>query len=275
MSRQQLWQKMGSAFAQIPNFVLWTTICDHIKQKLTLMEALGKIDIEKLLYVDFEMNDPSRKDNLRIETGKLYAKHIKLCIMRHGAEKKSEALMNDYVVAYEAFLHDMRAKFTMYNNQNFDDDFLGDYLGLYSTFHYSKGEVEYLLRMVNENEQKIQSLKKSNEEYLVANTELEKTYAEVESLYIRAHEDLYNLSHVREKIQHSIELMQYLLQCKKDHGSMKNLEALGNNSINSSYSSNNDSLLNGSRSDNVNAPGSCGRYAKLSKKSLQVFQIPE
>lgn len=257
MSRQQLWQNMRSAFAQIPNFVLWTTICDQIKHKLTSMEALAKMDMEKILYVDFETSDPSRKDNLRIETGKLYAKHIKLCIMRHGAEKKSEGLMNDYVVSYEAFLHDMRTKFTMYNNQNFDDDFLGDYLGLYSTFHYGKGEVEYLLKVVNENEQKIQRTKKSNEEYLVANTELEKTYAEMENLYIRAHEDLYNLSHVREKIQHSVELIQYLLQCKKDHGSTVNLEVPGhmNNSINSSYSSSNDSLLTSSRSDNLSAPG--------------------
>lgn len=237
-----------------------------MKQNLSAMETLSLMDMEKVLYVDAGYTNPDQKNNLQIEIGKLYAKHIKLCIMRHGINKKSEDLINDYVVYYESFLEDLRAKFTMYNNQSIDDDFLGDYLSQYSTLHYIKGEIEFLLKMIDENELEIQRRKKSNDDYTNANMELSSIYAEMETIYIRTHEDIHNLTHVREKIQHSEDLMRYLLQCKKDQ-QMTTLgpDARMNSSNNSSFGSNNDSLLHSTRSDSLNSTGLFGRYIFLSK----------
>lgn len=213
-SRNQLWQILRTIFAQIPNLVLWTNISDQMKQKLFAMESLSLMDMEKVLYID-ECNDPNQKNNLQIDIGKLYAKHIKLCIKRHAIGKQLTDF-DDYVIFYETFLKDMRSKFLMYNNQSIDDDFLAEYLNIYSKLHYSKGEIEFLLKTIDENELKIQQHKKVNEEYRVANMELANIYAEVENEYVRSHKDINNLSFVRDKIQHSEELMRYMLQCKRD-----------------------------------------------------------
>lgn len=230
-----------------------------MKLKVSTMETLSLMDMEKMLYTDDGHSDPTQKNNLQIETGKLYTKHVKLCIMRHGINKKSEDLVNEYVVFYESFLNDLRSKFTMYNNQSIDDTFLGDYLTIYSTLHYGKGEVEYLFRMIEQNEREIQRRKRSNDDYRIANMELSKIYSEMENLYVRAHEDIYNLSNVREKIQHSEELTRYLLHCKKDQPlTAMGVDARLNNSGNSSLSSN-DSLLYSTRSDSLNSTAIFGR----------------
>lgn len=282
-ARQQLWQKLRDTFAHIPNVVLWTSIGEQMKQNMLAMETLSKMDVEKILYAD--CGDPSAKNSLQIEIGKLYAKHIKLCIMRHGVNKQSEAVTSEYVVFYESFLNDLRAKFQMYNNQTVDDDFLADYLAQYSALHYGKGEVQYLLKLIDENESEIQRRKRANDEYRNANTELSNLYGEMEKLYIRSHEDIYSLTHVREKIQHSEELTRYLLQCKKD----QQMPAPGaelsrmNASVNSSLSSNNDSVLY--RSDDLNST-TFSRfvlfflfdrwycvYSNFSLKSMNSFEI--
>lgn len=260
MARQQLWQKLREAFAQIPNLVLWTKICEQMKQKQQTIDALTKMDLEKILYFDADSEDASQVNGLHIQIGKLHAKHIKLCVMRHGTNKKSEALTKEYVVHYESFLHDMRTKFAMCNNQTIDDDFLGDYLGAYSALYYGKGEIEYLVKTIAENEQEIQRRKKSNEEYRIANADLSKMYEDIENLFIRTHEDLYNLTHVREKIQHSEELIRYFLQCKKEQPQILVTDATSarlNISANSSFGSN-DSLYS-SRSDSFNSTGHVGR----------------
>lgn len=261
VARQQLWQKLRESFAQIPNLVLWTKICEQIKQKQQTIEAFTKMDLQKILYFDADSEDLSQINGLQIHIGKLHAKHIKLCVMRHAVNKKSENLTKEYVVHYESFLHDMRTKFAMCNNQNIDDDFLGDYVGAYSALHYGKGEIEYLLKTVAENEEEIKRRKKSNDEYRVANAELSKIYEDIENLYIRTHEDLYNLTHVREKIQHSEELIRYLLQCKKETTQILVADATSarlNNSANSSIGSN-DSLYS-SHSDSFSSAGHLGRY---------------
>lgn len=262
VARQQLWQKLREEFAQIPNLTLWLKICDQMKEKQMAMETLAKLNLEKILYVDAGIDDSGLKNCLHIEIGKLHAKHIKLCIMRHGVDQKNEDINHEYVVHYESFLHDMRSKFAMYNNQNIDDTFLAEYLSTYSELYYGKGEIEYLLKKIEENEQEIERRKKSNDEYRLANMELSKIYDEIENLYVRSHEDIYNLSHVREKIQHSEELIKYLLQCKKESTSILNTEAPArlNNSNNSSYNSNNDSALNSSRSDSFSSTSLVTRY---------------
>lgn len=265
MARQQLWQQLRDTFAQIPNLVLWTSIGDQMKKLLSTMETLSKMDMEKVLYADF--SDSTVKNDLQIETGKLYAKHIKLRVMRHVVDKQSEEQTSEYVVYYESFLNDLRTKFTMYNNQAVDDDFLADYLAQYSELYYGKGEVQYLLKTIDENEQEIQRRKKLNDEYRLANSELSNIYGEMEKLYIRAYEDIYNLTHVREKIQHSEELTRYLLQCKKD----QQLTGVGaelttsrlNGSANSSMSSNNDSVLGSTRSDDLNGTSMFSRFVSL------------
>lgn len=232
-----------------------------MKQKQQSIETLTKMDLEKILYFDANSEDLSQVNGLQIDICKLYAKHIKLCVMRHAMNQKSEDLTKEYVVHYESFLHDMRTKFAMCNNQNIDDDFLGDYLGAYSTLYYGKGEIEYLVKTIAENKQEIERRKKSNDEYRIANAELSKIYEDIENLYIRTHEDLYNLTHVREKIQYSEELIRYLLHCKKEPAPISVTDAMParlNNSANSSIGSN-DSLY-GSRSDSFNSTGHFGRY---------------
>lgn len=232
-----------------------------MKEKQMAMEALAKLKLDKILYVDGGIDDSGQKNNFQIEIGKLYAKHIKLCIIRHGVNKKNENINQEYVVHYESFLHDMRAKFAMYNNQNIDDTFLAEYLSTYSELHYGKGEIEYLLKKIEENQQEIERRKKSNDEYHIANMELSKIYEDIENLYIRSHEDIYNLSHVREKIQHSEELIRYLMQCKTEQAPIFNSDASTrfNNSTNSSFSSNNDSVLNVSQSDSFSTTGLTAR----------------
>lgn len=263
VAHQQLWKKLRETFAQIPNLVLWSNISDQMKQKLSTMETLSLMDIEKVLYVDADYDDPNQKNNLQIDIGKLHAKHIKLCIQRHGINKQIED-SNEYVIFYESFLKDIRSKFMMYNNQRIDDNFLGDYLGIYSSLYYGKGEIEFLVKAIGENELKIQRQKKYNEEYRIANMELTNIYDDMENLYVRTHEDIHNLMHVRDKIQHNEELMRYLLQCKKD----QQQPALGgdgrlNSSANSSFGSNNDSVLCSTRSDSFNSTPLLGRYIKI------------
>lgn len=229
-----------------------------MKQKLSIMETLSSMDIDKVLYID-GYDDPSQKNGLQIEIGKLHAKHIKLCIQRHGINKQI-ANSNDYVVFYESFLKDMRSKFMMYNNQSIDDDFLADYLGTYSSLHYGKGEIEFLLKTIGQNDLQIQRQKKYNEEYRIANMELTNIYNDMENLYVRTHEDTHNLMHVRDKIQHNEELMRYLLQCKKDQ-QQPTLSGDGrlNSTANSSFGSNNDSVLSSTRSDYLNSTPLRGR----------------
>lgn len=261
VARQQLWQKLRESFAQIPNLVLWTKICEQLKQKQQIIEAFTKMDLQKILYFDADSEDTSQINGLQIHTGKSHAKHIKLCIMQHAVNQKSENLTKEYVIHYESFLHDMRSKFAMCNNQNIDDEFLGDYVGAYSALHYGKGEIEYLVKMIAENEQEIQRRKKSNDAYRVASAELSNIYEDIENLHIRTHEDLYNLTHVREKIQHSEELIRYLLQCKKETTQILVADATSarlNKSANSSNGSN-DSLYS-SRSDSFSTTGHSGRY---------------
>lgn len=256
-SRQQFWQKLRDILAQIPNLVIWTSIVDQMKQKLSTLETLSIMDMEKVLYVDAGYQKPDPKNYLQLEMGKLHAKHVKLCVIRHGINKKSEHVINEYVVFYESFLMDLRAKFTMYNNQSIDDDFLGDYLSMYSTLQFGKGEVEFLLKKIDEVDLEIRRRKKMNDNYINVNNKLTSVYAEMENVYIRTHEDIYNLTNVREKIQHCEGLMKYLLQCKKD----QQLSVLGgdarlNNSNNSSFGSNNDSFLYNTRSDSsLNSTG--------------------
>lgn len=248
VKRQQLWRKLREIFAQIPNLYLWTSVGEQMKQKVSAMESLSMMDMEKVLYTDAGYGGPSQNNNLKIEIGKLYAKHIKLCIMRRSMNKRNDELVKEYVVCYESFLNDLRTKFTMYNNQTIDDEFLGDYLAIFSTLHYCKGEIEFLLKMVDENEREIQRRKKSNDDYRQANMELSSMYGEMEKIYIRAHKDISNLSLVHEKIQHSEELMLYILQCNKKEIE-SNGEARMNNSVNISFGSNNDSVLNTNRTD--------------------------
>ncbi|XP_031625479.1 augmin complex subunit dgt5 [Contarinia nasturtii] len=273
-TRQQLWQRLRGIFAQIPNLTLWTGIGDQMKQKASMMETLSLMDMEKILYVNAGYDDPTQKNNLQVEIGKLHAKHVKLCIMRHGIDKRSEGILNDYVVFYESFLNDLRSKYLMYNNQSIDDDFLGDYLSLYSTLYYGKGEIEYLLNVVEENQTEIQRRKKSNDDYLVGNTELTKIYLDMENLYVRTHEDIYNLTHVREKIQHSEDLMRYLLQCKKDQqlpapGSDTRMNSSGNSSVAS-----NDSVLSTNRSDSANSTALFGRSEIGAPRSMPTTSLP-
>lgn len=258
VARQQLWQKLREAFIQIPNLVLWTKICEQMKQKQQTIEAFTKMDLEKILYFDADSENLSQMNGLQMQIGKLHAKHIKLCVMRHAVDKKSENLTKDYVVHYESFLHDMRTKFALCNNQSIDDDFLGDYVGAYSALHYGKGEIEYLVKTIDANDQEILRRKKSNDDYRIANAELSKIYEDIENLYICTHEDLYNLTHVREKIQHSEELIRYLLQCKKEPVQIGVTDATRlNSSANSSFASN-DSLYS-SRSDSFSSTGQVGR----------------
>ena len=251
VKREQLWQNLRETFAQIPNLYLWSSVGKQMEQNISAMKSLSRMDMEKVLYTDAGYGDPTRKNNFQLEFGKLYAKHIKLCLMRRGLNKRNDELVKEYVVCYESFLNDLRTKFTMYNNESIDDEFLADYLAIYSTLHYGKGEIEFLLKKVDENELEIQRRKKSNDDYRQANMELSSIYGEMEKIYIRAHGDISNLSHAREKIQHSEELMQYLMQCtKKDQQPIVSIgEARMNNSVNSSVGSNNDSVLNTIRTD--------------------------
>lgn len=226
------------------------------------METLVKMDLDKILYADDGSDALNHKTGVQFNISKLHAKHIKLCVMRHCINKKSEQLNTEYVLQYEPFLSDMRMKFAMYNNQNIDDDFLADYLNTFSTLHFGKGEIEYLLKTTEANDLEIERRKKANEQYNIANTELLKIYEEIENLYIRTHEDLYNLAHVREKIQHSEELIQYMLQCKKDTAPALGSDPTNrlNSTLNSSTGSNNDSALYSSRSDSLNSTGLFARY---------------
>lgn len=231
-----------------------------MKQKQQTIEAFTKMDLQKILYFDADTENSSQITGLQIHMGKLHAKHIKLCVMRNAINTKWKDLKNEYTINYESFLRDMRTKFAMCNNQNIDDDFLGDYVEAYSALYYGKGEIEYLVKTIAENEQEIRCRKKTNEEYRIANAELSKIYEDIEHLYIRTHEDLYNLTHVREKIQHSEELIRYLLQCKKEATQILATDTTSarlNGSANSSFGSN-DSLYS-SRSDSFSSNGHLGR----------------
>lgn len=227
--RSQLWENLNQIFSHIPNVVLWTCLSKQMGQKVSLVETLSKTDLTK-----------STQNQLNLETGKLYAKHMRLYIQKHGIIKQSDRDTDEYVVYYNSFLSNIRAKFSMYNSFEIDDDLLADFLTSFSALHYIKGEMEFMKKIIADNDSEIQRRRKVNEDYRSANDLLRQIYGDIESSYIRVRDDLTALVHVKDKIIHSKNCMQYLLQCTTDQqhsvlgSTMIRTNRSGNNSLNSS-----------------------------------------
>lgn len=180
-----------------------------MEQKVILVDGLAKNDLSKFL-------SGASTERPKLEVTRLYAKHMRLFIQKHKIKKENESLLNEYVLYYNSFLSNMRAKFCMYNNVEIDDELLGEFMAGFSALSYIKGEMEYLKQVIADNEIEIQHRRKSHEDERVATEALRLTYKDIEESYFKVRDDMTALVHIKGKIMQSKNSMQYLLQCKND-----------------------------------------------------------
>lgn len=215
-----------------------------MEQKVLLVEALAKNDLTNALH-------SISADDKKINLTKLYAKHVRLYLQRRRVNEQNDRLTKDYIEAYGNFLDYIRSKFMLYNNCQIEDDDLHDFLVVFSGIWYEKGEIEFLTRLVAENDAEIHRRRQINEDERKINDELRQAYQDIASTYFRIKEDLKALVNVKDKIIHSKNCMQYLLQSNNTDNN--NQTVLGtmrmNKSANSSLNTSTSSVFRSTMSD--------------------------
>lgn len=178
-------------------------------QKVALVDGLAKNDLSKFL-------SGGSNEKPKLEVTRLYAKHMRFFIQKYKIKKESETSLNEYILYYNSFLTNMRAKFCMYNNVEIDDELLGEFMAGFSALSYIKGEMEYLKKVIADNEAEIQHRRKMHEDDRIATEALRQTYKDIEESYFQVRDDMTALVHIKGKIMQCKNSMQYLLQCKSD-----------------------------------------------------------
>lgn len=230
-ARSKIWDKLHSIFAKIPNVVLWNSLSKQMEQRVLLVDGLAKNDLAKFL-------SGTSSEGPKLDVTKLYAKHMRLFIQKHKIKKESESSVNEYILYYNSFLTNMRAKFCMYNNVEIDDELLGEFMASFSAMSYIKGEMEYLKKVIADNEIEIQHRRKLHDDDRIATEALRQTYKDIEEAYFQVRDDMTALVHVKGKIMQTKNSMQYLLQCKTD----QHFSVLGNSTMRANKSGNSTSL---------------------------------
>lgn len=220
-----------------------------MQQKLYTVEAMSKIDLAKLLEARSDQTNGINGTSSRFEIAKLHAKHINLAVQRHVVMRDEGRLMNEYQTSYSSFVTNLCAKFAMYNENDINEDVLEEYIERFALLCYLNGELDILHKMSNENEAEIRRRQKINADYQSANNALRFMYNDIEELYYQVREDICNMAHVKEKIEHIQSEMRYMLQCRNDQqrtilpvNSFSSVSRL-NISNGSSFDMSNDSIL--------------------------------
>lgn len=249
-AREELWNKLKKHLAYLSNFALWDSLNKQMDKEASTVEAMIETDMSSILNGNNNTGDYDTNDfSLQIE--ELYAEHIKLVIAENSTRNDDDRLISDYVVFFNSFLSNLCGKFSMYNKSVIDPDFLGDYVTQYSAMHYSKCKVDFLSQIIEGNEAQTNSRKKINEGLKATNDNLRNIYNQIEEKYCTICEDVNNLDYVKNKIQHSNNVLRYLLQRKNDQYSMQMTTTFRcNDSLNNSLSSNDEITI--TRSDSLN-----------------------
>lgn len=240
----ELWQNLRGTFGKIPNVILWKSLYKQTLRQLATIEAMSKMDLAKLIESKFNQTNGWAGNDSRFEIGKLHAKHVNLAVQRHVVNRDDERLTNEYVDAFNEFLVNIKAKFSMYNNNEIDDDFLQEYMEACGLLWFQNGEIDVLRKIIDENDAEIRRQQAISVEYQTFNNSLRSMYDAIEDLYYRVREDLHNLNGVKEKIEHIEGEMRYIFQRNND----QQMSILGNtnasfNSAGNSFNVSNDITL--------------------------------
>lgn len=182
----------------------------------------------------------------KVAIGKLYAKHIGLEVEKRALIREKQRLLDDYVVVYESFVLNLRAKYAMFNNVDIDDDFLDDYMQQYSTSCYSQAQIDFLQKSIESLETELLQRNQMQQDHQLMTNSLRCIYEEIESLYCQMQDDMNALNSIRAKLEHNDGLLRYLVQSKNEQqtlGAGGGTRNNANNSTSSSFNSSNDSVL--------------------------------
>lgn len=207
------------------------------------IDAMSKLNVNKML--EATNGAGINASGFKVAIGKLYAKHIGLDIEKRSLGREKQRLLGDYVVFYESFVIDLRAKYAMFNNIDIEDDFLDEYMQQYSTSCYSQAQIEFLQKSIETLETELMHRNQTQQEHQLMTNSLRCIYEEIESLYCQMHEDMNALNNVRDKLVHNEGLLRYLVQSKSDQQTLGGGGGRHNvsNSTNSSFNTSNDSVL--------------------------------
>lgn len=200
---------------------------------------MSKTDLSKKLQVD---NIKGPETGFKVAISKMYALHISMMADKHLLKKEKKRLLNDYVVFYNSFVTNLRARFAMYNNTDIDDEFLDEYVNQYSGAYYNQAQIEFLERAIEANDKEISQRAQTLNDHNLMTNSLRYIYTDIENLYCRIREDMNTLIHVKEKIEYNENLLKYLIQRKNDQQGVT-ITANHNNSSSSSFNSLNESMF--------------------------------
>lgn len=208
------------------------------------IDAMSKMNVNKMLEVSngAGINAPGFK----VAISKLYAKHIGLEVEKRTLSREKQRLLDDYVVSYESFVINLRAKYAMFNNVDIDDDFLDDYMQQFSTSCYSQAQIDFLQKSIEGLEAELLQRNQMQQDHQLMTNSLRCIYEEIESLYCQMQDDMNALNSIRGKLEHNDGLLRYLVQSKNEQqtlGAGGGARNNTNNSTSSSFNSSNDSVL--------------------------------
>lgn len=208
------------------------------------IDAMSKLNVNKMLETanGTGINAPGFK----VAISKLYAKHIGLELEKRSLSREKQRLLDDYVLYYESFVTDLRAKYAIFNSVDIDDDFLDDYMQQYSTACYAQAQIEFLQKSIESLEAEMMRSNQIQQDHQMMTNSLRCIYEEIEMLYCQMKDDMKALNSVRGKLEHNESLLRYLMQSKNEQqqtmygGSVRHN---ANNSTNNSFNSSHESVL--------------------------------
>lgn len=241
-AHDKLWERLRQTFANIPNYILWNNLFKQKDMQLMTIDVMSKLNVNKMLEVS--NGTGINASGFKTAVGKLYAKHIGLEVEKRLLGREKQRLLDDYVLYYESFVINLRAKYAMFNHVDIDDDFLDNYMQQYSTSCYSQGQIEFLQKSIETLESEMQQRNQMQQDHQLITNSLRCIYEEIESLYCQMQDDMNALNTVRGKLEHNEGLLRYLVQSKNEQQALCGGGVrLNASSSTSSFNSSNESVM--------------------------------
>lgn len=210
--------------------------------QLMTIDVMSKLNVNKMLEVS--NGTGINASGFKTAVSKLYAKHIGLEVEKRLLGREKQRLLDDYVLYYESFVINLRAKYAMFNHVDIDDDFLDNYMQQYSTSCYSQGQIEFLQKSIETLESEMLQRNQMQQDHQLITNSLRCIYEEIESLYCQMQDDMNALNTVRGKLEHNEGLLRYLVQSKNEQQTLCGGGArLNASSSTSSFNSSNESVM--------------------------------
>lgn len=249
----QLWNKLHTIFAKIPNYVLWNALNVLKDRQLAEINVMSKLNIAKLLQI--EQNNSTALNGFQIAVGKMYAQHISLMADIHLCKIEKERLVNDYMAAYNAYVTNMQTKYALFNNTDIEDDLLHDYIKQYSASRFKQAQIEFFERQVELNEKEIEDRAQGMNDHNIILNSLRCIYDDIEKLYCTMREDLRALASVQEKIRHNEGMLKYLIDCENEKHTQKLIAGGGSGTLSAGINQSNSQWNSYSSSDDSSVTG--------------------